>query len=146
MGDTINLVRKAEEHFKEEDAKKLEEKIKTASFNFEDYATHTKMIKKMGSVKGLLGMLPGMGKLQGLDIDDAEFYKLEAIIFSMTPKERREEVELTMSRRKRIAKGSGRSIDDVNRMLKSFKQTKELFKNIPNMKQLQKMIGGFIWR
>jgi signal recognition particle subunit SRP54 len=146
MGDTINLVRKAEEHIEEAEAKKLEEKIRKATFNFDDYLSHTKMLKKMGSMKGLLGMLPGMSRVKDMDIDESELFKLEAIIHSMTPEERQEKCELSMSRRKRIARGSGRSLDDVNRMLKSFKQTKEFFKNVPNMKQLQKMFGGFLWR
>ncbi|MDB6081148.1 MAG: ffh [Chlamydiia bacterium] len=146
MGDTINLVRKAQEHIVEEDAAKLEEKMRKATFNFDDYLTHTRTLKKMGSMKGLLGMLPGMSKLKEMDFDENELFKLEAIIHSMTPKERAEKIELTMSRRKRIARGSGRTLDEVNKMLKSFKQTKEFFKNVPNMKQLQKMIGGFLWR
>ncbi len=142
MGDTINLVRKAQEHIEEEDAKKMEEKIRKATFNFEDYLSHTKMLKKMGSMKSLLGMLPGMSKIKEIDFDESELFKLEALVHSMTPSERQEKSELTMSRRKRIARGSGRSLDDVNRMLKSFKQTKQFFKNVPSMKQLQKMFGG----
>lgn len=146
MGDTINLVKKAQEHIVEEDAQKLEEKMRKATFNFDDYLSHTKMLKKMGSMKSLLGMLPGMSKMKDMDFDESELFKLDAMIHSMTPSERAEKVELTMSRRKRIAKGSGRSLDEINKMLKSFKQTKEFFKNVPNMKQLQKMIGGFLWR
>jgi signal recognition particle subunit SRP54 len=146
MGDTINLVRKAQEHIQEEDATELEEKIRKASFTFEDYLKHAKMLKKMGSMKSLLGMLPGMSRLKDFDLDESEFFRLEAIILSMTPPERQEKCELSMSRRKRLARGSGTSLDDVNRMLKSFKQTKQFFKDVPNMKQLQKMIGGFLWR
>ena len=142
MGDTINLVRKAQEHIEEEDAKKMEEKLRKATFNFDDYLSHTKMLKKMGSMKSLLGMLPGMSKIKEMDFDESELFKLEALVHSMTPDERQEKSELTMSRRKRIARGSGRSLDDVNRMLKSFKQTKQFFKNVPSMKQLQKMFGG----
>jgi len=146
MGDTINLVRKAEEHMAEVDATKLEEKMRKATFNFDDYLSHTKMLKKMGSVKSLLGMLPGMSKMKDFEFDESELFKMDAIIHSMTPAEREEKVELTMSRRKRIARGSGRNLDEINRMLKSFKQTKEFFKNVPNMKQLQKSIGGLLWR
>ena len=146
MGDTINLVRKAQEHIEEEDVKKIEEKMRKATFNFDDYLSHTKMLKKMGSMKSLLGMLPGMSRLKDVDIDESELFRLEALIHSMTPEERQEKCELTMSRRKRIARGSGRSLDEINRMLKSFKQTKQFFKNVPNMKQLQKMVGGFLWR
>lgn len=146
MGDTINLVRKAQEHINEDDAKKLEEKMRTASFTYEDYLTQIQMVKKMGSIKSLLGMLPGMGSLGNLDIDDKEFFKVEAIIQSMTKDERTEKSELSVPRRKRIAKGSGTQIDDVNKLVKSFKQAKQFFKNMPNMKQLEKMMGGSLWR
>lgn len=146
MGDTINLVRKAEEHINEQDAKALEEKIRKASFSYEDYLKQLQSVKKMGSLKSLLGMLPGMSKLKEIDIDDKEFFKVEAIILSMTPDERQEKCELHMNRRRRIARGSGTSLDDVNRLFKSFKQAKQFFKNVPNMKQLEKMLGGNAWR
>lgn len=146
MGDTINLVRKAQEHIDEDQAKKMEEKIRSASFTYEDYLSQIQMVKKMGSLKGLIGMLPGMGAMKDLPIDDKEFFKVEAIIQSMTPDERTEKCELVVPRRKRIAKGSGTSIDDVNKLAKSFKQAKQFFKNMPNMKQLEKMMGGFKWR
>ncbi len=146
MGDTINLVKKAQEHINEEDVKKLEHKMRTATFTYEDFLGQLQMLKKMGSLKGLLGMLPGMSAMKELDIDEKGFYKSEAIIQSMTPRERSEEDELSVPRRKRIAKGSGTSIDDVNKLAKMFKQAKQLFKNMPNMKQLQKMMGGSQWR
>lgn len=146
MGDTINLVRKAQEHIKEEDAKQLEEKIRSASFTYDDYLSQIQMVKKMGSLKGLMGMLPGMNKLKDLDIDEKEFFKVEAIIQSMTKDERTEKTELSVPRRKRVAKGSGTTIDDINKLVKSFKQAKQFFKNMPNMKQLEKMMGGSLWR
>jgi signal recognition particle subunit SRP54 len=142
MGDTINLVKKAQEHISEEDAKQLEQKMRTATFTYEDYLTQIQSIKKMGSLKSLLGMFPGMNMLKEIDIDDKEFFKIEAIIQSMTPDERAERCELTPSRRKRIAKGSGTSLEAINKLLKSFKKAKQMFKNMPNMKQLQKMMGG----
>lgn len=142
MGDTINLVRKAEEHFDEKHAKELEQKLRKATFSYDDYLKQMQTVKKMGSFKSLLGMLPGMSKIKELDFDDREFLKVEAIILSMTPDERHEERELTVPRRKRIARGSGTTIDDVNRLHKSFKQAKQFFKNVPNMKQLEKMFGG----
>jgi signal recognition particle subunit SRP54 len=145
MGDTINLVRKAQEHMGEEEAKSLEQKIRTASFTYEDYLKQIQMVKKMGSLKGLLSMLPGLSSMKELDIDDKEFFKVEAIIYSMTPSERSGKDELSMPRRKRVAKGSGTKIDDVNRLEKSFKQAKKFFKNMPNLKQLQKMMGGSLW-
>lgn len=146
MGDTINLVRKAQEHIDEKDAKALEEKLRKASFTYEDYLKQMQAVKKMGSMKSLLGMLPGMSKLKEIDIDDREFGKVEAIILSMTQDERQERCELHMNRRRRIARGSGTSLDDVNRLFKSFKQAKQFFKNVPNMKQLEKMLGGNVWR
>ena len=146
MGDTINLVRKAQEHIDEEDAKNLEKKLRTATFTYEDYMNQIQMVKKMGSFKSLLGMLPGMNALKDLNFDDKEFFKVEAIIQSMTPNERAEKCELIPTRRKRIAKGSGTGLDDVNKLVKSFKQAKQFFKNMPNMKNLEKMMGGSLWR
>lgn len=145
MGDTINLVKKAQEHIDEDEAKKLEKKIRSASFTYEDYLSQIQMVKKMGSFKSLLGMLPGMNALKDIDIDDKEFNKVEAIIQSMTQDERAERVELIPSRRRRIASGSGTSLEVVNKLVKSFKQAKQFFKNMPNMKQLQKMMGGSLW-
>lgn len=146
MGDTINLVKKAQEHINEEDAKKLEKKIRSATFTYEDYLGQIQMVKKMGSIKSLLGMLPGMNNLREMDFDDKEFFKIEAIIQSMTKDERAEKCELVVPRRKRIAKGSGTDINDVNKLVKSFKQAKQFFKNMPNMKNLEKMMGGSLWR
>ena len=147
MGDTINLVKKAQEHITEDEAKKLEQKLRTATFTYEDYLKQIQMVKKMGSIKGLLGMLPGMSNMKGMmDFDDKEFFKIEAMILSMTLKERQEECELQVPRRKRIATGSGTKIDDVNKLVKSFKQAKQFFKNMPNLKNLEKMMGGSLWR
>jgi signal recognition particle subunit SRP54 len=142
MGDTINLVRRAQEHFDEDKAKQLEKKMRTATFTYEDYLGQIQMVKKMGSFKSLLGMLPGMSALKDIDFDEKGFHQVEAIIQSMTPDERAEKCELSVPRRKRIAKGSGTKIDDINRLVKSFKQAKQFFKNMPNMKQLNKLMGG----
>ncbi len=146
MGDTINLVRKAQEHIDEEQAKDLEKKIRTATFTFDDYMKQIQMVKKMGSFKSLLGMMPGMSAMKDLDFDDKEFFKVEAIIQSMTPDERLGKCDLSVPRRKRIAQGSGTKIDDINRLVKSFKQAKQFFKNMPNMKTLEKLMGGSQWR
>lgn len=146
MGDTINLVRKAQEHIDQKDAEQLEQKLRSASFTYEDYLKQMQAVKRMGSLKSLLSMLPGMSKLKEMEIDDKEFFKVEAIILSMTPAERQEKCELHMNRRRRIARGSGTSLDDVNRLFKSFKQAKQFFKNVPNMKQLEKKLGGNVWR
>ncbi|KAF3361424.1 Signal recognition particle protein [Chlamydiales bacterium STE3] len=146
MGDTINLVKRAQEHIDEDEAKRLEKKIRDATFTYEDYLNQIQTFKKMGPLKSLIGMLPGASQLKNLDFDEKEFYKVEAIIQSMTLEEREERCELAPSRRNRIAKGSGVKIDDVNKLVKSFKQAKQFFKNMPNMKQMQKMMGGSLWR
>lgn len=146
MGDTINLVKKAQEHMDEAEAQKLEQKIRTASFTYDDYLKQIQTVKKMGSIKSLLGMLPGMGQFPAMDFDEKEFFKVEAMILSMTRDERCEKCELTTPRRKRVAQGSGTKIEDINKLVKSFKQAKQFFKNMPNMKQLEKMLGGSLWR
>ncbi len=146
MGDTINLVKKAQEHMDEQEAKVLEKKIRSATFSYEDYLSQIQMVKKMGSLKGLMGMLPGMGALKAMDFDEKDFFKVEAIIQSMTPAERQERCELVPSRRERLATGSGTKMEDVNKLIKSFKQAKLFFKNMPNMKNLEKMMGGSLWR
>jgi signal recognition particle subunit SRP54 len=146
MGDTINLVKKAQEHIDEDEAQKLEQKIRTATFTYEDYLRQIQMVKKMGSIKSLLGMLPGMAQMPAMDFDEKEFFKVEAMILSMTGNERTEKDELTPARRKRISQGSGTKMEDINKLVKSFKQAKQFFKNMPNMKQLEKMLGGSLWR
>lgn len=147
MGDTINLVKKAQEHISEDEAKRLEQKIRSATFTYDDYLKQIQSVKKMGSLKSLLGMLPGMNALKSLEIDEKEFFKIEAIIQSMTVGERIEKDELSVARRKRIAKGSGTEMEDINKLVKSFKQAKQFFKNMPNMKNLEKMMGGgSLWR
>jgi signal recognition particle subunit SRP54 len=148
MGDTINLVKMAQEHVDEEEAKKLEQKIRKATFTYDDYLGQMQTIKKMGSIKSLLKMLPGVGGAIGdIDLSDDRFKMIEAIILSMTPSERQERVELSPLRRKRIAKGSGTDLDEVNKLVKSFRQAKQFFKNMPNMKQLEKLMGGMTtWR
>lgn len=146
MGDTINLVKKAQEHFDEESTAKLEDKLRKASFTYDDYLAQMQTMKKMGSLKSLLSMLPGVSSMKGmLDFDEREFVKMEAIIQSMTPAERAEKCELIPGRRKRIANGSGTSIEAVNKLVKSMKQAKQFFKNMPAKKDLQKMLGGALW-
>jgi len=146
MGDTINLVKKAQEHIDEKEAKRMEEKLRSATFTYGDFLSQMQMFKKMGPLKSLLGMLPGASAIKDMQIDDREFFKIEAIIQSMTRQERDEEIELSPSRRQRIARGSGTKIDDVNKLVKMFKQAKQFFKNMPSMKQMEKMMGGFSWR
>ncbi len=129
MGDVINLVKRVEEVIDKEENEKMEKKLKKADFHYGDYLKQMAMVKKMGSMKSLLGMIPGMSGLDNLDFSEDELKKIEAIIYSMTPEEREERVELEVSRRKRVAKGSGRSLDDVNHMIKSFKRLKTFIKN-----------------
>ena len=133
MGDVINLVKKAQDHFSEKESEELEKKMRKASFTYDDYLKQMGRIKKMGSIKGLLKMMPGMGSMPDLDVSDKEFLKLESMILSMTAKERHCLVELEPSRRRRIAKGSGTSMDDMNRMVKGFKR----------LRQMMKKMGGF---
>jgi signal recognition particle subunit SRP54 len=144
MGDTINLVRQAQEHFKEEDARKLEMKLRKAEFSYEDFLQQIRALKKMGPLKNLLSMLPGASKLP-LDGSENELKKAEAIVLSMTPHERLGMCDLSPSRRRRIAKGSGTELDDVNKLVKTLKEAANFFKNVPKMKQLQKMMGG-LWQ
>ncbi len=141
MGDVINLVRKAEEHFNEEEALKMEQKLRKATFTYADYLQQMGMVKKMGSLKSLLKMLPGMGALGDLDFSDRQFVQVEAIVLSMTPEEREEKVEMSHSRRKRIAKGSGVALEEVNRMVKGFTRMKQLFKNMPDLKKMKGFPG-----
>lgn len=135
MGDIINLLRKAEEITSKEETEALEKKILKGAFTFEDYLKQMKMIKRMGSFKGLLKMLPGMSELGDMNFDEKEFDRRSAIISSMTKQERLEKVELVPSRRRRIALGSGNSIDQVNRMLKEHKRLKQFCKDMPSLQQ-----------
>jgi signal recognition particle subunit SRP54 len=146
MGDTINLVKKAEEIVSEDDARELEKKIRKATFTYDDYLKQVQAVKKMGSFSKILKMLPGASKLPDLSEQEKGFLKIEAIILSMTPRERQEIDVLDVSRCKRIARGSGTTLDDVNRLKKSFKQAKLFFKKVPNKKQLEKYMGGNSWR
>jgi len=134
MGDVINLVKRAKEHIDEKESEELEKKIRKATFTYEDYLKQMGMVKKMGSFKSILKMMPGLGSLGDIDFSDKEFGKMEAIILSMTLRERQEKDELEFSRRKRVAKGSGVDIEDVNRLVKGFKRVKQLFKNMPDLK------------
>jgi signal recognition particle subunit SRP54 len=141
MGDVVSLVEKAQEQYDEEQAKRLEKRIKKDQFDFNDFLDQIQQIKKMGSVKDLMGMLPGMGKaLKDVEISDDAFKHIEAIIRSMTPKERAAPSVLDMSRKKRIAAGSGRSLDEVNKLLKQFDQTKEMMKMLTNKSQMMSMM------
>ncbi len=129
MGDIVTLVEKAQEQFDEEEARRLQKKIAKNQFNFNDFLKQIQQIKKMGNVKDLMSMIPGMGKaLRDTDIDDDAFKSIEAIIYSMTPDERENPKLLNGSRRKRIARGSGTDIVEVNRLIKQFGETSKMMR------------------
>jgi len=129
MGDVISLVERAQEQFDEEEARKLQKKIAKNQFGFDDFLKQIQQIKKMGNIKDLMGMIPGMSKaMKGIDIDDDAFKSIEAIIYSMTPKERRNPSIINGSRKKRIAKGSGSTVTEVNQLLKQFNQMAKMMK------------------
>ena len=129
MGDVVSLVERAQEQFDEEQARKIQKKIAKNRFGFDDFLSQIQQIKKMGNMKDLMGMIPGAGKaLKGLDIDDDAFKHIEAIIHSMTPDERSNPSKLNASRKKRIAAGSGTSIQEVNQLLKQFQQMSKMMK------------------
>ena len=129
MGDVVSLVERAQEQFDEEEARKLQKKIAKNQFGFDDFLKQIQQIKKMGNMKDLIGMIPGAGKaLKGLDIDDDAFKGIEAIIHSMTPGERTDPKIINSSRKKRISKGSGTSVQEVNQLLKQFNQMGKMMK------------------
>jgi signal recognition particle subunit SRP54 len=134
MGDITSLVERAQAQFDEEQAKKLEKKIRKNQFDFEDFLQQIQQIKKMGNMKDLLGMIPGVGKqVKDLDIRDDAFKGIEAIIQSMTPEERANPDLINPSRKNRIAKGSGKKLEEVNAFLKQFEQMKQMMKMMSKM-------------
>ena len=141
MGDVVSLVERAQEQFDEEKARKLQKKIAKNTFDFNDFLDQINQIKKMGNVKDLMGMIPGMGKaLKDVDIDDDAFKQVEAIIGSMTPKERSNPALINGSRRKRIAGGSGSTIQDVNRLLKQFEESRKMMRMFSNKGAMKNMM------
>jgi signal recognition particle subunit SRP54 len=129
MGDVVSLVERAQEQFDEEEARKLQKKIAKNQFGFDDFLKQIQQVKKMGNMKDLIGMIPGAGKaLKGVDIDDDAFKHIEAIIHSMTPEERSNPALINASRKKRIGKGSGTSVQQVNQLLKQFNQMSKMMK------------------
>lgn len=150
MGDVVSLVERAQEQFDEEEARRLQRKIQKNQFDFNDFLNQLHQIKKMGNMKDLMGMLPGMGKaMKDVDIQDDAFKHIEAIIYSMTPEERSNPGVINGSRKNRIAMGSGTSIQEVNKLLKQFDGTRKMMKMMSNpknmmgmMKQMKNMGGG----
>ena len=140
MGDIVSLVERAQEQFDEEEARRLQKKIQKNKFDFNDFLGQIQQIKKMGNIKDLASMIPGVGKaIKDIDIDDNAFKGIEAIILSMTPKERTNPEILNTSRRARIAKGSGTNVQDVNRLIKQFDQTRKMMKMVTGSKMSQMM-------
>jgi len=143
MGDIVSFVEKAQEQFDEKEAKKLEKKIRKNKFDFNDFLNQIGQIKKMGDIKSLMGMIPGVGKqLKNMDIDDKAFVKVESIIFSMTPEERRSPELLNMSRKRRIALGCGHNIHEINMFIKQFDEMRKMMKMMSNSKGMDKMMQG----
>lgn len=143
MGDIVSLVEKAQEQFDEVEAKRLQQKLAKDQFNFNDFLKQIQQIKKMGNLKDVASLIPGMGKaLKNIDFEDDAFKHIEAIIHSMTPKERENPSLLNGSRRKRIADGSGTNIQEVNRLLKQFTETSKMMKMVAQGKNIQKMMSG----
>ena len=141
MGDIVSLVERAQAQYDEEEAKKLQRKIQKNQFDFDDFLGQIQQIKKMGNLKELASMIPGVGKaLKDIDIDDNAFKGIEAIIQSMTPKERKHPEILNQSRKNRIAKGSGTTLQEVNRLVKQFDQTRKMMKMVTGSK-MGKMMG-----
>jgi signal recognition particle subunit SRP54 len=141
MGDVVSLVERAQEQFDAEEARKLQKKIAKNEFNFNDFFQQIQQIKKMGSVKDLMGMVPGMGKMmKNVDIDDDAFKPIEAIVMSMTPAERENPNLLDGSRRKRIARGSGNDIAEVNKLIKQFEDTRKMMRMMGNKQQMANMM------
>jgi signal recognition particle subunit SRP54 len=135
MGDVVSLVERAQATIDEEEAMRLQKKMAKNAFDFEDFLSQLQQIKKMGNMKDLLGMLPGVGnKIKDLDIDDNAFKGIESLIQSMTPAERAKPELLNGSRKQRIAKGSGRSVEELNRLLKQFNQMRDMMKTMNKMK------------
>ncbi|MEO0414239.1 MAG: signal recognition particle protein [Verrucomicrobiota bacterium] len=143
MGDVVGLVERAAEAIDEEEALRMAEKMKKATFDFDDFLSQMRMMKKMGGLSDIIGMMSGMGdKLKGIDLNDDQLKHTEAIILSMTPKERSRPEIINASRRKRIAAGSGMSVTKVNQLLKQFGMMRKMMKNKGKMNKLMKQMGG----
>ena len=143
MGDIVSLVEKAQEQFDEEEAKRVQKKLAKNTFDFNDFLKQIGQIKKMGNLKDVVGMIPGMGKaMKNMDIDDDAFKHIEAIIYSMTPEERQDPSLISGSRRRRIANGSGTDVQEVNRLLKQFAETRKMMRMVSQGKNVQRMMSG----
>ncbi len=141
MGDVLSIIEKAEETFDKEEAEKLSKQLAKKEFDLNDYLAQLRQVKKMGSFSSLLKLIPGMGDIKNLKVDEKEFVKIEAIICSMTDKERRNPRILNGQRRIRIAKGSGTSVQEINKFMKSFEMTQKMMKQMKDSKSMKKMMG-----
>lgn len=141
MGDIVSLVEKAQEQFDEKEAREIQAKLRKDQFNFNDFYKQIQQIKKMGNIKDLVGMIPKIGKMvKDVDIDENAFKATEAIIMSMTPKEREQPSLIDMNRRKRIAAGSGTHINEVNKLMKQFEETRKMMKTMTNKEKMKQMM------
>ena len=141
MGDILSIIDKAEESFDLEQAEALEKSLKKNKFDLDDYLTQLRQMKKMGSFSSIIKMIPGLGsKLKDVEIDDKEFVRIEAMICSMTKEERRNPNILNGSRRLRIANGSGTSVPELNKFMKSFEMTQKMMKEMKNPKKMREMM------
>ena len=142
MGDVLSIIEKAEEAFDEEEALRLEEKLRKDKFDLDDYLKQLRQMKKMGSFSSILKMIPGMSQLKDVKIDDKEFVKIEAIICSMTAEERKNSKLLNGSRRQRIARGSGTTVQDINKFISSFEMTQKMMRKMKDTKSAKNMLRG----
>jgi len=143
MGDVVGLVEKAAENIDEQEAMRMAEKMKSAKFDFEDFLQQMRFMKKLGPIENLMGMIPGMGnKLKDVKVDDRKIKHTEAIILSMTPLERRRPEIINGQRRRRIARGSGTNVMQVNTLLKDFGQMRKMMGKKGKLRQLMKQFGG----
>jgi signal recognition particle subunit SRP54 len=142
MGDVVSLVERAAEAIDEEEAARLEKKLRTASFDFNDFLAQFKMLRRMGPLENVLGMLPGMSNLKGFSVDEKQLKRTEAIVLSMTPRERKSPDILNARRRQRIARGSGTSVAEVNTLLQKFNQMRKLMKNAGQLKKMMARVPG----
>ncbi|NQD72839.1 signal recognition particle protein, partial [Sphingobacterium shayense] len=143
MGDVVSLVERAQQQFDEKEAAELQKKIRKNKFDFNDFKTQIQQIKKMGNMKDLMGMIPGVGKaLKDVEVDDNAFKPIEAIIDSMTPFERENPDSIDTKRRTRIAKGSGTDINEVNKLMKQFADMRKVMKQMSNPAMAAKMMRG----
>ena len=142
MGDMLAVIEKAEEAFDQEEAEKLEKKMRRSELDLDDYLSQIRQVRKMGSFSSLLKLIPGMNKFKDIKVDDKEFDKIEAIICSMTTKEKRNTKLLNASRRRRIANGSGTTVEDINKFIKSYEMTQKMMKQMKQKGTMKKLMNG----